>query len=104
MAEPIGVTHPGQGGAVTPTTRAVTGQTGPLPVSAVGPVPLVGPVFAEISARFPGLETSRLVHESIRRLIDLMATEGSKYEFLFVAPALPITGAVGSPTNPLAIK
>ena len=26
------------------------------------------------------------------------------YEFLFVAPALPITGGVGSPTNPLAIK
>jgi hypothetical protein len=26
------------------------------------------------------------------------------YEFLFVASALPITGAVGSPTNPLAIK
>jgi kynurenine formamidase len=26
------------------------------------------------------------------------------YEFLFVAPALPITGAVGSPVNPLAIK
>ena len=26
------------------------------------------------------------------------------YEFMFVAPALPITGAVGSPTNPLAIK
>ena len=26
------------------------------------------------------------------------------YEFLFVAPAMPITGAVGSPTNPLAIK
>ena len=26
------------------------------------------------------------------------------YEFLFVAQALPITGAVGSPTNPLAIK
>jgi kynurenine formamidase len=27
-----------------------------------------------------------------------------KYEFLFVAPPLPITGAVGSPVNPLAIK
>src|SRR5579859_4117988 len=27
-----------------------------------------------------------------------------RYEFMFVAPALPITGAVGSPTNPLAIK
>ncbi len=26
------------------------------------------------------------------------------YEFLFVAPALPITGGVGSPINPLAIK
>jgi len=27
-----------------------------------------------------------------------------RYEFLFVGPALPITGAVGSPVNPLAIK
>ncbi len=26
------------------------------------------------------------------------------YEFMFVSPAIPITGAVGSPTNPLAIK
>jgi kynurenine formamidase len=26
------------------------------------------------------------------------------YEFMFVAPALPITGAVGSPVNPLAVK
>lgn len=26
------------------------------------------------------------------------------YDFLFVAPPLPITGAVGSPVNPLAIK
>lgn len=25
-------------------------------------------------------------------------------EFLFIAPALPISGAVGSPVNPLAIK
>ena len=30
--------------------------------------------------------------------------EDERYEFLFVAPALPITGAVGSPINPLAIK
>jgi kynurenine formamidase len=30
--------------------------------------------------------------------------EDSVYEFMFVAPALPITGAVGSPANPLAIK
>jgi len=26
------------------------------------------------------------------------------YEFMFVGPAIPITGAVGSPVNPLAIK
>jgi kynurenine formamidase len=26
------------------------------------------------------------------------------YEFMFVAPTLPITGAVGSPTNPIAVK
>ncbi len=26
------------------------------------------------------------------------------YEYLFVDPAIPITGAVGSPVNPLAIK
>jgi hypothetical protein len=27
-----------------------------------------------------------------------------RYEFLFTAPPLPITGGVGSPVNPLAIK
>jgi len=26
------------------------------------------------------------------------------YEFLFCAPPLPITGAVGSPINPIALK
>jgi kynurenine formamidase len=30
--------------------------------------------------------------------------EDGRYEFMFVAPTLPITGAVASPTNPLAIK
>jgi len=38
-------------------------------------VPLVGPVFSEVSERYPGLETPRLVHESIRRLIDRMASD-----------------------------
>jgi hypothetical protein len=27
-----------------------------------------------------------------------------RYEFFFCAPPLPITGAVGSPVNPIAIK
>jgi kynurenine formamidase len=30
--------------------------------------------------------------------------EDGRYEFLFTAPPLPITGGVGSPVNPLAIK
>ena len=30
--------------------------------------------------------------------------EDKRFEFMFVAPALPVTGAVGSPANPLAIK
>jgi hypothetical protein len=33
------------------------------------------------------------------------ACAGDKvYDFMFVGPALPITGAVGSPINPLAIR
>jgi kynurenine formamidase len=39
----------------------------------------------------------------LKELADDCAADGV-YEFLFVAPALPITGAVGSPVNPLAIK
>jgi len=40
---------------------------------------------------------------NVRKLADDCADD-KVYEFLFVSPAIPITGAVGSPTNPLAIK
>jgi kynurenine formamidase len=40
---------------------------------------------------------------NLRELADDCAAD-KIYEFLFVAPAIPITGAVGSPVNPLAIK
>ena len=40
---------------------------------------------------------------NLKELADDCAAD-KVYEFLFVAPAIPITGAVGSPTNPLAIK
>ena len=40
---------------------------------------------------------------NVKELADDCAQDGA-YEYLFVAPALPITGAVGSPVNPLAIK
>ena len=35
-------------------------------------LPLVGPVFAEVAERYPGLERGRTIHESVRRLIDRM--------------------------------
>ena len=40
---------------------------------------------------------------NVKELAEDCAADGV-YEYLFVAPALPITGAVGSPVNPLAIK
>ncbi len=38
-------------------------------------LPLVGPIFAEVRARYPGIEFGRLVGESVRRLIDAMVTD-----------------------------
>jgi len=38
-------------------------------------VPLVGPVFREVRQKYPNLDEARLVHESIRRLIDRMASD-----------------------------
>lgn len=40
---------------------------------------------------------------NVKELAEDCAADGT-YEYLFVAPAIPITGAVGSPVNPLAIK
>ena len=34
----------------------------------------------------------------------LACAEDGNYAFLFTAPPLPVTGGVGSPINPLAIK
>ena len=38
-------------------------------------VPLVGPVFRDVRSKYPDLEGPRLIHESIRRLIDRMASD-----------------------------
>ncbi len=38
-------------------------------------VPLAGPVIADVVARYPGLELPRLIHESIRRMINLMVRD-----------------------------
>jgi dGTPase len=38
-------------------------------------LPLVGPIFETVAARYPGLEAPRLIHESLRRLIDAMVID-----------------------------
>jgi len=38
-------------------------------------VPLVGPMFHEVATRYPGIEEPRLIHESIRRMIDRMVRD-----------------------------
>ena len=61
---------------------------------------------AEIKRRIREQTSPRHVPNEIfqvKELADDCAADGA-YEFLFVAPAIPITGAVGSPVNPLAIK
>jgi dGTPase len=50
-------------------------RAGLFTVEQLAPLPLVGPVLDEIAARYPGLEPSRLIHEAVRRMIDLMVTD-----------------------------
>jgi len=50
-------------------------RAGLFAVADLKDVPLVGPVFDEVAARYPGLEESRLIGESVRRLIDRMVTD-----------------------------
>jgi dGTPase len=38
-------------------------------------VPLAGPVFRIVRDKYPGLENSRLIHESVRRMINLMVDD-----------------------------
>jgi kynurenine formamidase len=54
-----------------------------------------------ISLRNTGLLFGRVF--DLDELADACAEDG-RYEFLFAATPLPITGAVSSPTNPVAIK
>src|SRR3989454_1131360 len=47
-------------------------RAGLFAVADLAGVPLVGPVFHGVDSQYPGLEEPRLIHESIRRLIDRM--------------------------------
>jgi len=50
-------------------------RAGLLTVDDFADVPMVGPVFHELRKNFPYLDTPRLVHEAIRRLINAMVTD-----------------------------
>ena len=41
----------------------------------LAPVPLAGPIFAEVANSHPGLDAARLIHEAIRRMIDRMVSD-----------------------------
>ncbi len=50
-------------------------RAGLFTVDDLGAIPKVGGVFAELRERYPGLETPRLIHEAVRRLIGWMIDE-----------------------------
>ena len=47
-------------------------RAGLFEIAELAEVPLAGPIFGEVAARYPGLEAPRLIHESVRRMIDRM--------------------------------
>src|SRR5579862_8694009 len=50
-------------------------RAGLFAIADLADVPLVGPVFHEVAERYPGLDEPRLIHESIRRMIDRMVRD-----------------------------
>jgi dGTPase len=50
-------------------------RAGLLTVDGLLDLPLVGPVFAQVIARYPEAESGRVVYESVRRLINLMVND-----------------------------
>jgi dGTPase len=50
-------------------------RAGLFGIEDLGDVPLVGPVFHDMALRYPGLEGPRLIHESVRRVIDRMVSD-----------------------------
>ncbi len=50
-------------------------RAGLFPLEELRELPLVGPLLADVSARYPKLDEARLIHETIRRMIDVMVTD-----------------------------
>lgn len=77
-------------------------RSGLIAVGDLLDLPLVGALFRDVSARYPGLEPSRLIHEAVRRMIntmvcDLMAETAARLAEL--APAS--VGAIRRHTQPV---
>jgi dGTPase len=56
-------------------------------------VPLAGPVIEEVLRLYPGLETQRLIHEAVRRMINLMVRDVIAETTLRLSQAQPKTVA-----------
>jgi dGTPase len=50
-------------------------RAGLFPLEEVIALPLVGPIFKNVLDRYPGIERTRLIHESLRRLIAAMVDD-----------------------------
>jgi dGTPase len=50
-------------------------RAGLFAVADLADVPLVGPLFRSVASHYPGIEEGRVIHESIRRMIDRMVDD-----------------------------
>jgi len=50
-------------------------RAGLFTIAELADVPLAGPTFAAVEKKYPGIEQPRLIHESIRRLINSMVND-----------------------------
>ena len=50
-------------------------RAGLFTLANLGDLPLIGPIIGDVSKRYPHTEESRLIHESVRRLIHLMVSD-----------------------------
>jgi dGTPase len=65
-------------------------RAGLFSVDDLAGVPLVGPIFADVRAAYPGLDESRLIHEAVRRMIGAMVTDLLEETGRRIAAARPL--------------
>ena len=62
-------------------------RAGLFTVADLDAVPQVARVFHEVAAQYPGIENSRLIHESIRRLIHAMVSDFTRHTHELITDA-----------------